>query len=78
MKWEYRDYGDPTAEGAEAFSVTVNEDDTLQVRFRRRLPTGTNNAIVSRHRVGVSLKGSVVPPWSFAKPMKKHRYVETV
>jgi hypothetical protein len=75
VKWEYRDYVDPTAEGAEAFSVTVNEDDTLEVRFRRRLPTGTNNAIVSRHRVGVGLKGSGVPPWSFAKPMKKHRYV---
>ena len=75
VKWEFRDIGDPTAEGEDAWSATLNEDNTLQIHFRRRLPTGTNNAAVSRHRVGVGAKGTGVPGWSFTKPMKKNRFV---
>ena len=37
-------------------------------------PAPTTSAC-SRHRIGVGLEGSGVPPWSFAKPMKKHRFV---
>lgn len=75
VTWEFRDIGDPTAEGEDAWSVALNEDDTLQIHFRRRLPTGTNNVAVSRHRVGVGARGTGVPAWSFAKPMKKNRFV---
>jgi hypothetical protein len=75
VRWEFRDFGDMTAEEKDAWSVTLNEDDTLQVHFRRRLPTATNNVTVSRHRVGVGTKGSGVPPWGITKPMKKNRYV---
>ena len=78
VKWEFRDIGDPTAEGKDAWSVALNEDDTLQIHFRRRLPTGTNNVAVSRHRVGVGARGTGIPPWSFAKPMKKNRFVSAV
>lgn len=75
VKWEYRDFGDPTAEGADAWSVKLNDDDTLQVHFRRRLPSGSNNVTAPRHRVGVGLAGSGVAPWSFTAPMKKNRFV---
>lgn len=75
VKWEFRDFGDMTAEEMDAWSVALNEDDTLQIRFRRRLPTATNNVAVSRHRVGVGARGSGVPAWSITQPMKKNRYV---
>jgi hypothetical protein len=77
-KWGYRDFGDPTAEETDAWSVRLNEDDTLQIHFRRRLPTGTNNVFVPRHRTGVGLSGTGVPPWSFTTPMKKNRFVSAV
>ena len=76
--WNYRDFIDPSAEGTRAWSSILNEDGTLSIRFRRRLPTGQNNITVNRHRVGVGLKCSNLPAFSFEKPMKKHRYVETV
>ena len=76
--WDYRDLVDPTAEGTRAWSSILNEDGTLTILFRRRLPTGQNNVTVNRHRVGTGLKGSNVPALSFEKPMKKHRYVEKV
>lgn len=78
VKWEFRDIADPTADGEDAWSVALNEDDTLQIHFRRRLPTGTNNVAVSRHRVGVGAGGTGVPSWSFAKPMKKNRFVSGI
>lgn len=76
--WDYRDLVDAAAEGTRAWSSILNEDGTLTIRFRRRLPTGHNNVIVNRHRVGSGLKGSGVPALSFDKPMNKHRYVEKV
>ncbi len=75
VKWEFRDYGDPDAEDLDAWSVALNEDDTLQIHFRRRLPSGTNNVAVSRHRIGVGAAGTGVPAWSITKPMKKNRFV---
>lgn len=76
--WEVRDDGDPTAEETRSYSVVLGEDDTHEIRFRRRLPSGSNNVLVSRHRLGVGSGGSGVPPWSFTKPMKKHRFVTGV
>jgi len=78
VKWEFRDLGDRTAEEENAWSVALNEDDTLQIQFRRRLPTATDNVTVSRHRVGVGARGSGVPAWSITKPMKKNRYVTAI
>ena len=78
VKWEFRDYGDPTADGQDAWSILLNEDDTLQIHFRRRLPSGSNNLSVLRHRVGVGLSGSNVPAWAFQAPMKKNRFVTGV
>lgn len=75
IKWEFRDNGDQTAEGQEAWSMVLNEDDTLQIHFRKRLPTGTNNVSILRHRIGVGAKGSNVAGWSINKPMKKNRFV---
>ena len=76
--WEVRDDGDPSAEKTRSYSVVLNEDDTHEIRFRRRLPSGNNNVIVSRHRLGVGSQGTGVPAWSFAKPMKKHRFVSGI
>jgi hypothetical protein len=78
VKWEYRDLGDPLAEGADAWSFRLNGDDSLQIEFRRRLPTGKNNLTVPRHRVGVGLSGTAVPPWSFTEPVKKNRFVTAI
>lgn len=78
VKWEYRDLGDPSAEETDAWSIRLNEDDTLQIHFRRRLPTGKNSLTVPRHRVGVGLSGTAVPPWSFTVPMKKSRFVTAI
>jgi hypothetical protein len=76
--WGYRDLIDPAAEGAEAWSSALNEDDTLQIHFRRRLPSGQNNVLVARHRIGSGAKGTGVPAFSFGKPAKKHRYVRAI
>ena len=78
VKWEYRDLTDPLAEEADSWSFRLNDDDTLQVHFRRRLPTGTNNISVPRHRLGSGLAGTGVPPWSFTAPMKKNRFVTAI
>ncbi|MBS9405406.1 hypothetical protein KG088_17500 [Halomonas sp. TRM85114] len=75
--WSYRDLIDPTADGTESYAVSMTEEGRLVVHFRRRLPTGTDNVVVSRYRTGVGPKGAV-PAWSFAKPMKKHRYVRAL
>ncbi|MEM7240208.1 MAG: hypothetical protein AAF501_20600, partial [Pseudomonadota bacterium] len=75
--WPYRDLIDPTAEGTESFSSELNEDDSLTLHFRRRLPTGTDNVLVRRHRSGVGA-GGVVPARAFTKPMKKSRFVSAV
>jgi hypothetical protein len=75
--WSYRDLIDPTAEGAESWSVTLNEDDSLRIHFRRRLPTGPNNIAVTRYRVGVGAEGAV-PARAFTKPMKKNRHVAAI
>jgi hypothetical protein len=78
VRWDYRDYIDPSAEGARAWSTTLSEDGTLKIHFRRRLATGKNNVSVGRHRVGVGAAGSGIPPLSFNKPMKKDRQVEAI
>jgi hypothetical protein len=78
VKWEYRDLTDPLAEEAASWSFRLNDDDTLQVHFRSRLPTGTNNISVPRHRLGSGLAGTGVPPWSFTAPMKKNRFVTAI
>ncbi|MEM7270644.1 MAG: hypothetical protein AAF401_15500, partial [Pseudomonadota bacterium] len=72
--WTYRDLIDPTADGLDAWSVSQDEGGKLTVHFRRRLPTGADNAVVRRYRTGVGPRGSV-PERSFRKPQKKHRYV---
>ena len=36
------------------------EDDTLEIRFRRRLASGNNNVLVARHRLGVGAAGTGV------------------
>lgn len=78
VRWDYRDFIDPTAEGTKSWSTTLTEDDKLKIHFRRRLATGQNNVTVNRHRVGVGASGSGIPPLSFKKPMKKDRYVEAI
>lgn len=78
VKWAYRDLCDPRAEQTDSWSVRLNDDNTLQIHFRRRLPTGVNNVTVPRHRLGNGLNGVGVPPWSFTAPMKKNRFVTGV
>ena len=77
-KWDYRDYIDPTADGTSSYSTTHNDDGTLQIHFRRRLPSGASNVSVTRHRVGVGAEGNAAPAFAIAKPMKKHRNVVEV
>lgn len=75
--WSYRDLTDPAAEGGRHFSVALNEDDTLTITFRRRLPTGQNNVVVQRYRSGVGPTG-MVPARAFTKPMRKHAHVRAI
>jgi len=72
--WTYRDLIDPRADGEEAWSSTHNEDGSLVIRFRRRLPTGTDNVVVRRYRTGTG-PGGATPARAFTEPMKKHRWV---
>ena len=76
--WPYRDMIDPTAEDQQAWSYVLSEDGGLTIHFRQRLVTGFNNVKIRRHRVGVGLAGTGVPPFSFAKPMRKHRFVTAI
>ncbi|WP_020674454.1 hypothetical protein [Methylopila sp. M107] len=76
--WGYRDLSDPTAEGTDSWSSALREDDTIDILFRRRLPTGNNNVAVTRHRVGGGPAGNAVPAYGFLKPAKKHRHVTDI
>ncbi|HWL79633.1 MAG TPA: baseplate J/gp47 family protein [Roseomonas sp.] len=76
--WAYGDYTDPDVEGRAAYSTTVEEDGRLRIHFRRRLPTGTDNILLLRHRIGVGAAGNGVPALSFARPMRRHRVVTAV
>lgn len=78
VRWDYRDYVDPAAQGTRAWSTTLTDSGTLKIQFRRRLVTGHNNVVVTRHRVGAGVAGSDIPAFSFIKPMKKHRHVEGI
>lgn len=75
--WSYRDLIDSSAAGSDSYSMSLHEDSSLQLHFRRRLPTGTDNVVVTRYRTGVGLRG-MVPARAFTKPMKKHRYVYAI
>lgn len=75
--WAYRDLIDADAEGTESWSITLNEDDSLNIYFRRRLPTAMNNIVVTRYRSGVGAEG-VVQAGAFSKPMKKNRHVAAI
>ncbi|MXP65366.1 hypothetical protein E0493_18620 [Roseomonas sp. M0104] len=77
-RWAYADHTDPDAEGRAAYSTTLEEDGRLRVHFRRRLPTGTDNVVLLRHRLGTGAAGNGVPALSFARPMQRHRFVTAV
>jgi hypothetical protein len=76
--WGYRDLLDPTAEDVESWSSALDENDTLHIHFRRRLPSGQNNVLVARHRIGAGAKGTGVPAFSFEKPLQKHLFVQAI
>jgi hypothetical protein len=78
VKWQYRDYIDQDAEDLDAWSTTLNDDGTLTIHFRRRLPNGTDNVAVARYRSGVGTDGNAAAPFSFDKPMKKHANVTAI
>lgn len=78
IAWAHADYIDPLAEGTKSWSSVLTDDGALNIVFRRRLPTGTNNVSVKRYRIGSGAKGSGVPPYAFKKPMKKSPYVSAI
>ncbi|SFR50767.1 hypothetical protein [Litoreibacter janthinus] len=76
--WPYADYINPAADGTRSWSSTLGEDGFLTIHFRRRLPTGTNNVALLRHRIGTGARGSGVPPFSLVEPAKKHAHVKAI
>ncbi|MEP3346270.1 MAG: hypothetical protein ABJN34_00135 [Litoreibacter sp.] len=76
--WPYSDYIDPAADGTKSWSSTLGDDGNLTIHFRRRLPTGTNNVALLRHRIGTGARGSDMPPLSLQDPSKKHPHVQAV
>lgn len=76
--WPYVDYIDPAADGTRSWSSTLGDDGYLTIHFRRRLPTGSNNVALLRHRVGTGARGSDMPPLSLVEPSKKHPQVLAV
>ncbi|TDT77932.1 hypothetical protein BDE40_1233 [Litoreibacter halocynthiae] len=76
--WPYADYINPAADGTRSWSSTLGEDGFLTIHFRRRLPTGSNNVTLMRHRVGTGARGSGLPPFSLVEPSKKHAAVKAV
>lgn len=73
--WAYRDLGDPDAEGTDSWSYVLRDDDTLDVVFRRRLPTGIDNVMLRRHRVGSGPAGNALPARAVTKPSTPRTYV---
>jgi hypothetical protein len=78
LVWPWRDFRDLSADGAQAWSSTLTEDGRLVVHFRRRLPTGTNNVSLLRHRVGTGARGTGVPAGSLKEPAKKDLHVAAI
>lgn len=76
--WDYRDYMDLDAEDTRSYSIEPLNDGTLQIHFRRRLPTGTNNIMVTRHRIGSGPDGNGIAPYSFKKPEHKHEAITAI
>jgi Baseplate J-like protein len=73
--WDYRDFMDLDAEETRTYSSEPQDDGTLLIHFRRRLPTGTNNVTLTRHRIGAGPDGNLIAPYSFKKPEHKHEAV---
>ena len=76
--WSYSDLTDPEAEGSDSYAIRTRDDDTLDIVFRRRLPTGRNNIRVSRHRVGSGRNGNGIGPQALTKPKSKHKHVASI
>ncbi len=74
----YADLTDPTAEDTQSYSVRTKEDGTLDILFRRRIPSGRNSVRVTRYRVGSGIKGNHAVPGTFTKPKSKHPIVKQV
>ena len=73
--WNYADLSDISAENTNSYSIRPQDNNTLNIEFRRRLPSGKNNIRVSRHRVGAGAVGNNIGPLAFTKPKSKHKYV---
>lgn len=76
--WDYADLSDISAENTNSYSIRPHDDDTLNIEFRRRLPSGKNNIRVSRHRVGAGAAGNNIGPLAFTKPKSKHKFIEKI
>ncbi len=76
--WDYTDLTDFNAEDTNSYSIRPRDDGTLDIVFRRRLPTGRNNIRVSRHRIGSGADGNLIAARSFTKPKSKHRHVSAI
>jgi hypothetical protein len=76
--WQPRDLTDLDADGTESWSPVLRDDGTLDLCFRRRLVTGTDNVLVTRHRVGSGPRGNRVPPYSFAKPVNQSAVIAAI
>ncbi|MEE8295783.1 MAG: hypothetical protein V3R64_08725, partial [Sphingomonadales bacterium] len=60
------------------YTTTIREDGTLDVRFLTRLPTGSDNIVAARYRVGTGPSGNLVPSYSFSKPLKSSAFVKEI
>ncbi|WP_221931624.1 baseplate J/gp47 family protein [Palleronia caenipelagi] len=76
--WDHADLTDATAEDTPRYSVRPCEDGTLDIVFRRRLPSGRNNIRVSRYRVGHGAVGNAIGPRAITKPKSKHPHVDGI
>ncbi|MES2442387.1 MAG: hypothetical protein V4574_06120 [Pseudomonadota bacterium] len=76
--WDYADRVEPSVEGADVWSYTLEDDDTLTILPRRRLPTGVDNVVITHHRRGQGPGANNVAPGSIIKPMRRHARVEAV
>jgi predicted phage baseplate assembly protein len=78
ITWQRADSLDTTVEGRNAYSPVLQEDGTLRIDFRRRLPSGQDNVAIRGYRVGSGAKGNTIPPRSLSEPLRPHAAIERI
>ena len=60
------------------YVVTIGADGRYRVTFSQRLPTGKDNVLMTRRRLGAGARGNLLTPWQVTGLKPKHAAVDAI